>query len=74
MHADALARQVNAKIRELAEKFATFGLEDEPLNLLCECGCFSIVKSATLQEYDALDGRPLLVEGHALPPAPVGTD
>ena len=74
VHADALAHQVNTKIREIAERFASYGIEDQPLSLLCECGCLRLVTSATLNEYEALAGRPLLLQGHALPASQIAAD
>lgn len=54
---EAMFREVNERIESLAE---TFGLEDQPLDLICECGDVSCAKQIRMTggEYEALREEP----------------
>jgi hypothetical protein len=54
---EAVFRQVNERINDLAEHF---GLEDQPLDLVCECGDPSCVEriSMSRDEYEELRSDP----------------
>jgi hypothetical protein len=56
---EAMFRQVNERIGELAE---TFGLGERPLDLICECGDVSCTRQITMTrgEYEALREEPTL--------------
>jgi hypothetical protein len=56
---EAMFREVNERIEGLAE---TFGLADQPLDLICECGDVSCAQQIrmTRQEYEALRKEPTL--------------
>lgn len=53
--AATVAREVNAVIREMAERLDTIAHDERPVGFLCECGCLAIVP-ATVAQYDAADG------------------
>lgn len=40
------SRVANGYIVELAERLETERREDQPIGLLCECGCFGIVETS----------------------------
>jgi hypothetical protein len=66
---EAIFREVNERIEELAE---TFGLGGRPLELICECGDASCTQqiSMTIGEYEALRKDPTLFAvfpGHEVP-------
>jgi hypothetical protein len=54
---EAVFREVNERITELAENF---GLEDQPLDLVCECGDPNCVERVSLgrAEYERLRSEP----------------
>jgi len=54
---EAVFREVNERIEDLAE---TFQLQDEPLDLVCECGDAGCVRrvSMTCAEYEQLRSDP----------------
>lgn len=56
---EAMFREVNERIEDLAE---TFGLEGQPLDLICECGDVSCAQQITMTttEYEALRKDPTL--------------
>jgi hypothetical protein len=69
--ASEVARQVNARIRELCARLDPERVE--PVAFLCECGCITFPGSLaylalTPAEYDALDGKALYAPGHPLSP------
>lgn len=66
---EAVFREVNERIQDLAE---TFGLEDRKLDLVCECGDASCVEQIhlTLREYETVRADPTLFaihHGHETP-------
>jgi hypothetical protein len=66
---EAVFREVNERITDLAGQF---GLEDQPLDLVCECGDPSCVERIAMSraEYEALrsDGTHFAVSpGHEIP-------
>jgi hypothetical protein len=71
MDASDLAREVNARIRELCAR-----LDPEraiPTAFLCECGCLAFGRELahvvlTPAEYDDRTGEPLLAPGHSASP------
>jgi hypothetical protein len=65
MDAAEVAREVNARIRELAELYALG--QELPLAFLCECGCFTLVP-LTIAEYDGRAG-PVAAPVHETPAA-----
>lgn len=69
MDASEVARQVNARIRELCGRLDPE--RTEPVAFLCECGCVSFPGSLayvalTPAEYDALGGQAIYAPGHPL--------
>lgn len=71
MDASEVARQVNARIRELCGRLDPERIE--PVAFLCECGCISLpgglaYLALTPADYDARAGRPLYAPGHPLEP------
>lgn len=62
VEARAVAREINERIRALAGSYDT---ARDPLDFLCECGCFTWVR-LTAADYDALGERPVLASGHSL--------
>ena len=66
---EAVFREVNERINDLAEHF---GLEDQALDLVCECGDPNCVERISMSrpEYEALRAEPTLFavhEGHVRP-------
>jgi hypothetical protein len=61
--AKKLARQVNDRVREVAEMFGYLAGDDFELAFVCECGCLEAIQQ-TPSAYDALGGRPLIAPGH----------
>lgn len=66
---EAMFREVNERIEGLAE---TFGLEAQPLDLICECGETSCTQQIrmTSREYETLRKEPTLFAvypGHEIP-------
>jgi hypothetical protein len=61
---EAVFREVNERIKDLAENF---GLIDQPLDLVCECGDPNCVERISLSrsEYEALRADPTLFAVHA---------
>jgi hypothetical protein len=55
--ARGLARETNARIRQLAKSLR----DERPVGFFCECGCMEIAL-ATIAEYDVAGGA--WVEGH----------
>ena len=69
MDASEVARQVNARIRELCARLDPE--RTEPVAFLCECGCVTFpgglaYLALTPAEYDALGGQPIYAAGHPL--------
>jgi|GEM_PF-5522620 len=69
MDASEVARQVNARIRELCARLDPE--RAEPVAFLCECGCVTFPGSLayvalTPAEYDARGRTPLYAPGHPL--------
>jgi hypothetical protein len=60
-----LARQVNERIREIADIFASVVHDDVEIDFVCECGCLTVTP-LTLAARAALDGQPLIAPGHPL--------
>jgi hypothetical protein len=60
-----LARIVNAKISELADRLETRS-DAAPLGFLCECGCWELVEISAA-EYERKGGA--LIPGHTPPPS-----
>jgi hypothetical protein len=60
-----LARQVNERIREIAEIFASVVGDDAQIDFVCECGCLTVTP-LTLEARAALEGQPLIAPGHPL--------
>jgi hypothetical protein len=65
--ASEVARQVNARIRELCARLDPERIE--PVAFLCECGCVALpgtlaYVALTPAEYDALGGAPIYAQGH----------
>jgi len=60
--ARAVAHEINERIRALA---VSFGTPEEPVDFLCECGCFEWVRVAPAV-LDELGEQPLLAPGHPL--------
>jgi hypothetical protein len=60
---EAVFREVNERIDDLAD---AFGLQAEPLDLVCECGDASCTEQLRLtrSEYEALRADPLLFAVH----------
>jgi hypothetical protein len=54
---EAIFREVNERIEDLAE---TFGIDDQPLDLVCECGRGSCTQQITMtrKEYEDLRSDP----------------
>jgi hypothetical protein len=68
---EAVFREVNERIENLAERFE---LQDEPLDLVCECGDADCVRRITLTraEYEQLRSNPhqfAVHPGHEYPEA-----
>ncbi len=66
---EAVFREVNERIEQLSE---TFGLDQEPLDLICECGDASCVQRITMShsEYESLREEPrqfAVSSGHEIP-------
>ena len=66
---EAVFREVNERIEDLAQ---SFGLGDQPLDLVCECGNASCVEQIrmTAAEYEAIRKDPTLFAihpGHEIP-------
>jgi hypothetical protein len=66
---EAMFREVNERIEGLAE---TFGLGEQPLDLICECGDVSCAQQIRLngKEYEALRKEPTffaVYPGHEIP-------
>jgi hypothetical protein len=66
---EAIFRELNERIEQLAE---TFGLEDQQIDLVCECGDESCTKriSMTRKEYEDLRSDPThfaVFPGHEAP-------
>ena len=66
---EAMFRDVNERIEDLA---GTFGLQERPLELICECGDVSCAQQIrmTVAEYEALRKDPTLFAvypGHEIP-------
>jgi hypothetical protein len=66
---EAMFREVNERIEDLAE---TFGLGGRPLELICECGDASCTQqiTMTIADYEALRKDPTLFAvypGHEIP-------
>ena len=61
---EAVFREVNERINELAEHF---GLEDQPLDLVCECGDPNCVDRISMSraEYERLRSDPTHFAVHA---------
>jgi len=61
---EAVFREVNERINDLAE---TFGLTDQPLDLVCECGDPNCVERISLSRaaYERLRADPTLFAVHA---------
>lgn len=68
--ADDFVREVNENIAELGERF---GLHEEPLELICECGDSACAERVPVpaDEYERLhaEGRRIVAPGHARPDA-----
>jgi hypothetical protein len=62
MRDDVVVVAVNSKIRAVAGDF--HGLDDSPIEFLCECGCREQVVM-TVEDYDSAGGAWL--EGHSPP-------
>jgi hypothetical protein len=60
---EAVFREVNERIKDLAENF---GLDDQPLDLVCECGDPNCVERISLSrsEYESLRADPTLFAVH----------
>jgi hypothetical protein len=66
---EAMFREVNERIEGLA---GTFGLGDQPLDLICECGDVSCAQQIRMtgKEYEAIRKEPTLFAvcpGHEIP-------
>lgn len=66
---EAMFREVNERIEGLAD---SFGLDDQPLGLICECGDVSCAQQIrmTRHEYEALRKEPTffaVFPGHEIP-------
>src|SRR4051812_50059128 len=66
---EAVFREVNERITDLAEQFH---LEEQPLDLVCECGDPSCVERITLsrEEYEEIRSDPThfaVFHGHEIP-------
>ena len=61
---EAVFREVNERINELAEHF---GLEDQPLDLVCECGDPNCVERISMSraDYEQLRSEPTHFAVHA---------
>jgi hypothetical protein len=61
---EAVFREVNERINDLAENF---GLEDQPLDLVCECGDPECVERISMSraEYEELRSEPTHFAVHA---------
>lgn len=69
---EALFREVNERIAEVAEEFLEIGATDTPVEFNCECGAADCTEqiSLTLVEYEALRSEPTrfaVVSGHEVP-------
>jgi hypothetical protein len=62
----AVARQVNVRIREIADLFLAVEGTDVEIDFICECGCLTTTTPLTLAAHTALDGAPIIAEGHPL--------
>jgi hypothetical protein len=67
LEASEVAREVNARIRELCVRLDPE--REEPVAFLCECGCLGLGGDPayvllTPAEYDAGRGGPLVADGH----------
>lgn len=62
-----LAREVNIRIREIAQSLTEPGDVSDELTFLCECGCFASVR-LTLPAFEAAGGAQ--IEGHSRPSSP----
>ena len=66
---EAVFREVNERLRELGERF---GVGDEELDLVCECGTETCTERITMnrKDYEALRADPAqfaIVRGHERP-------
>jgi hypothetical protein len=66
---EALFREVNERIAEVAEEFLEIGARDTPVEFNCECGAPDCTEqiSLTIVEYEALRAEPTrfaVVPGH----------
>lgn len=71
MDASEVARQVNARIRELCARLDPE--RAEPVAFLCECGCVTFpgrlaYVALTPAQFDDLRGAPLYAAGHPITP------
>jgi hypothetical protein len=69
MDASEVAREVNARIRELCARLDPERIE--PVAFLCECGCVTLPGeiafiALTPADYDARAEQPLYAPGHPL--------
>jgi hypothetical protein len=69
---EALFREVNERIAEVAEEFLEIGARDTPVEFNCECGMPDCTEqiSMTLVEYEAVRAKPTrfaVVPGHEVP-------
>ena len=66
---EAVVREVNERLRELGDRF---GLDDEDLDLVCECGTDTCTERIAMKrsDYEALRADPsqfAIVPGHEQP-------
>lgn len=67
---EALFRQVNERVRDVSQAFAT--LDPSPIDFVCECGtpdCAEPIR-LTLEEYEAVRAEPthfFVVPSHVIP-------
>jgi hypothetical protein len=67
---EALFRQVNERVRDVSQAFAT--IDPSPTDFVCECGMRDCAEPVTLQlhEYEEVRANPtwfFVVLGHAIP-------
>jgi hypothetical protein len=63
---NAIAHQVNAEIRKLADRFEALDGAVRELTWLCVCGCFEQIM-LSIADYDAAEGHVFAADHSASP-------